>query len=96
MELPVDPGGVQVEEGLLELLIVQDAPEDGLVLVHAGHDGGEEALIEDEPEVLQGVRPRLRGHLQVRQPGALELVEEQLVPLGEGQAELLVELVDDL
>ncbi len=48
----VHPRRVEVHQYRPELLIVEDALEDGLVVVHAPHDGAHEQLIEDQPEVL--------------------------------------------
>jgi hypothetical protein len=51
--LAVNTIGVQVDERLAELLVVEDALEDGLVVIHPSDDGAEEAVAEDQPEILR-------------------------------------------
>lgn len=48
------------------------------------------------PEVLQGVVPRLIGQLGIGRPALLELVEQQLVSVGQIQPKPLVQNLDDL
>src|SRR5579875_1323322 len=61
--LAVAAGGVQVDQGLAELRVVEDALEDGLVVVHAGDDGAEEPAAEHEAEVLWRVVAGLEDDL---------------------------------
>src|ERR1035438_8245391 len=77
---PVYPCGVEVHQRLSELLVIQNALEDGLVLIHPTHDGVEEHAVEYEPEVVERVPPSLSRHCRICYPSLLELVEQQLVP----------------
>ena len=63
--------------------------------VHPRDDRAHELLLEREREVLDRVALRLVGQLAVCDPLGLELVEQQLVGVGEVGAEPVVELLDD-
>ena len=71
----VDTGGIEIHEGTLELGIVKDALEDGLVFVHPPHDGSEECAVEDQSEVVKRVIASLSGDFRVSHPGFLKLFE---------------------
>jgi hypothetical protein len=77
----VDLRAVELLDRLLELAVIEDAFEEGVVLVHASNDRLEEVAVEYELEVLDRVITGLVGHLWVRQPVPLVLVEEKLVGL---------------
>ena len=85
-----------VEDGLPEVGVVEDALEDLVVGVHAGDDGVDELAVEDEPEVVEVFVAAWAASVVVGGPGLLELVEEQLVGVGQVEAEPLVEDLDDL
>jgi hypothetical protein len=65
-------------------------PEEPIVLVHPADNGLEEVAIEDELEVIDRVAAGLLGDLLVGEPVPLVLVEEELVGLGEIEAEALI------
>src|SRR5450759_5685500 len=92
----VDLGGVVVQQHLPEFLVVQNALEDGFVVIHPTDNGSHEHPVEHQSEVLDGVVLGLGCHLGIGQPGFLKLIEEQLVTLVKIYPETLVQLVDDL
>ncbi len=57
-----------------EIVIVEDPLEDRLVVVHAPDDGPDEAVVEDEAEVLERVALGLGYDLRVGDSGLPELV----------------------
>ena len=91
----VDLLQVVVANELAEVVVVEDLLEDLAVGVHPGDDRGHELAVEREREVLDAVALGLVGELAVRDPVGLELVEQQLVGVGEVGPEPVVELLDD-
>ena len=92
----VDLPSVEVFDGLLELVVIEDAGEQRIVLVHSADDGLEEVAVEDQFEIVDGVVASLVGDLGIGEPIALVLVEQKLIGLGELESEPFVEGVDDL
>jgi hypothetical protein len=66
--------------------------EDDFVVAHPAHHRPHEHAVEDKPEVLDGVVLGLGTDLGVGHPGLLELIEKELVPFVEGEAEPLIHL----
>ncbi len=89
------PLEVVLHDDGLERLVVEDLAEDVGVVVHPPDDALDEDVGEDEAEVLDGVGAGLGDEMLVRQPGRLQLVEEELVGGAELEAEALVEDLDD-
>ena len=81
-ERPVHILEVDTEEQTAELLVVEDALEDRLVIVHACHDVFKEALFKHQPELVQGVRASLFTEVGVRDHLSLELLQGQSILWG--------------
>src|ERR1019366_1147975 len=67
----IDPPCIEVHENLAEVLVIEDALEDGFVVIHPPDDRPHEHAVEDEPEVLDGVVLGLGTHLGVGYPRLL-------------------------
>jgi hypothetical protein len=94
--LPVDPCCIQLKERLPELLVIQHALLNSLIVVDTANHGAKELAIEDEPEIVESVVAGLSGDVGIGEPGLLELIEEELIGLVEVQSETAVEAVDYL
>jgi hypothetical protein len=87
--LPVDPCCIQLKERLPELLVIQHALLNSLIVVDTANHGAKELAIEDEPEIVESVVAGLSGDVGIGEPGLLELIVEV-------QSETAVEAVDYL
>ena len=81
----VDLAEVVVAKDVAEVFVVENPLEDLVVGVHPGDDGLQELAVEHEPEVVECVVLRLVGELAVGDPALLELVEQELVDVGQVQ-----------
>jgi hypothetical protein len=92
---PIQPLRVVIEDRLAGCVVVEDAPEDLVILVDPLDDGIEEGAVENEAEVLEVVGACTGGERFVCSPRLLELVEQKLVGVVQFESEALVHHVDD-
>src|SRR5712692_1291962 len=101
LPLPGDPGSrVDLDRHTTrnlgtKLIIVEQGEAERLVTLHLLGDGGGEALVELEPEVLERVRRRLQPHLRVGGHVKSHRLQMQSMGLAEIHAVPLVEVAHD-
>ena len=94
-DLLVDALEQVAADGAAELLVVEELGGQSLVLLHAADEEALKGLVEDDLESLQRVRRGCLLQLLVGDGLLTDLAEEELVGLGEGGAEALVDELDE-
>src|SRR4029077_5237273 len=90
----VDAGSNVLQDRLLDLWVFLDPTEDRLILQQPIHERVVKCWVEPVLIVLEVVCLRLFGELVIVHEVGFDLVEAELVSLGEVKPEYLVELLD--